>query len=130
MELELQEATGYRNRGQVPVLPPVAPASRPAATSDDRTVIQNYLAELDVYYAAIKGFSEQEPDLVMQQVSAYSARLLEIRGMLQRMGSTRASQLRTREVEPMMEQLEFQFKIASRRISDREFDFRLSGGQT
>lgn len=125
-EFELEESVGRRN-GSVPVLP--APAGGlPNVNGDERILIQQILAELDVYYTAVKEFAEEEPDIVLQQVAAFSGRLCEIRARLQRIGSVRANQLRTREVDPLMEQLDFQFRIASRLISMREFEFKASGG--
>lgn len=122
-EITLEE--GSRN-GSVPVLP--RPTVGAGVSGDERSVIQGYIAELDVYYEALKAFAEQEPDMVLQQVAAFSGRLCEIRARLQRIGSTRANQFRTREVDPLMEQLDFQFRIASRQMSFREFEFKASGG--
>lgn len=98
--------------------------------ADERVTLQAYLAELDLYYVAVKKFADQEPDEVLQQVAAFSARLCEMRARLQRSGSVKANQMRTREVDPLVEQLDFQFKIASRLLSMREFEFRASGGGT
>jgi hypothetical protein len=125
-EFELEESLDRRN-GVVPILP--APnRGVPNVHADERVALQQYLAELDVYYQALKVFAEQEPDMVLQQVAAFSGRLCEIRARLQRMGTTRANQLRTREVDPLMEQMDFQFRIASRLLSMREFEFKASGG--
>lgn len=123
-EFELEES--YQRGGSVPVLP--SPSNLSLVTGDERVVLQQYLAELDVYYTAIKDFADQEPDVVMQQIAAFSGRLCEIRGRLQRIGSVKANQLRTREVDPMVEQLNFQYGIASRLHSMREFEFKASGG--
>jgi len=123
-EFQLEESAA-RN-GSVPVLP--SPASVPNVATDERTMLQAWIAELDVYYEAVKSFAEQEPDMVMQQIAAFSGRLCEIRARLQRMGSALANKLRTREVDPLMEQLNFQYQIASRLHSMREFEFKASGG--
>ncbi len=124
-EFVLEESTARRN-GQTPVL------SRPSAPwapdQNERSVLQAYLAELDMYYEAVKGFADEEPDLVLNQIAAFSARLTEIRARLNRSDSAKANQLRIKEIDPLMTQLDFQFRLASRRISSREFEFRLSGG--
>lgn len=122
------EATDMGRSGSIPVLPPVGALPTPNGAADERVVLQAYLSELDVYYEAVKGFASQEPDEVMQQIAAFSARLCEIRARLQRSGSTLAAKLRTREVEPLMEQCDIQFRIASRLQAIREFDFKASGG--
>lgn len=124
MELEVEAANGHRG-GQSPVLPPVASFQQ---HGDERAMLQQFLTELNVYYTAVKLFAEQEPDHVLQQVAAYSARLVEIRATLHRSTSALAQKLRTKEVDPLLEHLDFQFRIASRQQSIREHDFKASGG--
>lgn len=124
-EFELEESTVVRRNGSVPVLPAPTLSN---VSSDERGLLQAYLSELDVYYEAVKEFHGQEPDIVMQQIAAFSGRLCEIRAKLQRIGSTRANQLRTREVDPLMDQMNFQYTIASRLQSVREHEFKMSGG--
>lgn len=129
-EFQLEELEADTGRsGNVPVLPPLGATPMPnAANGDERVILQAYIAELDLYYEAVKAFANQEPDEVLQQIAAFTARLCEIRARLQRSGSAIANKLRTREVEPLMEQLDFQFRIGSRLQAIREFDFKASGG--
>lgn len=87
-------------------------------------------AEFDGYYARLKTFSSLEPDEVMAEVSAVAARLTEVRATLLRDRGQRANRLRLDEVDPLLEQLDFQFKVHSRIQATREMDFRMSGGQT
>lgn len=124
-EFELEDGAGTR-RGSTPVLPPAS--GIPGLTLDERSQLQAYLHELDQYYAMIKNFEHEEPDVVLLACSGISARLTEIRAKLQRSGSARATQLRTREIDPLIEEIREQFKIHSRILSAREFDFKLSGG--
>lgn len=84
--------------------------------------------ELLGYYAIVKGFSNADPDEVLSDLSAIGARLVELRALSWRDGGQKASKLRTTEIEPLLDQLEFQFRVASRRQAIREMDFRLSGG--
>lgn len=98
------------------------------AGADERAVLQRYLKELDEYYVVVKDFHSGEPAEVLQLVAGISGRLCEMRALLQRSGSTLAAKLRTREVEPLMDQLDLQFRIASRLLSVKDFEFRASGG--
>jgi hypothetical protein len=124
-EFELQDSP--RN-GSTPVLPPVV--ERPASTpADERVVLTGYLREIDQYYAMVKMFEHQEPDEAILACSGISARLTEMRGLLWRSGSARATQLRTREVDPLLDEVREQFKYHSRLLEFRKFDWQLSGGQ-
>lgn len=127
VEFEVQES-GARRNGNVPVLPP--PGAQPPVSADERATLQGYIGEIDQYYTMIKAFEHSEPDEVMLACSGISARLTEIRGRLQRSGSARATQLRTKEVDPLLDEIREQFKIHSRVMSAREFDWKMAGGQT
>lgn len=119
-ELTLEESNGYRD-GAIPSDP--LPASAvPALGPDERVELQAYIAELNVYYTAIKQFHTQEPDEVLQQCSAFLARLTEMRALLQRRGTARANQLRTRELDPLVHDIHKQFDIHSRRLSALELE--------
>ena len=87
-------------------------------------------AELDTIVAAVCGFHTREPDLVMTQISAYSARLTELAQQLVRVeGRYREyKQLRTLQVERLLAELERQFKIASRLVEVRRQDLDLLRG--
>lgn len=87
------------------------------------------MLELDEIYSEIAGFPGMEPDQVLLSCSGWLARLVGIRADLQRSGSHRANALRTKEIDPLMEGLDMQFKIHSRLISVRELDFKVSGAQ-
>lgn len=112
--------------GQTPVLS--RPGTAWAPDGNERSTLAQYLAELDLYYEAVKTFADDEPDLVLQQIAAFSGRLTEIRARLNRSGSANANQLRIKEIDPLLSHLDFQFRIASRRLSSRDMEFRLSGG--
>lgn len=124
-ELVCEETTPNGN-GSRPVIP--SPGLAPVG-ADERRVLGGFIEEVNAYYQAIKTFHEQEPDEVLLQCSAYHARLTEIRGLLQRSSSARATQLRTREVDPLMHSIEKQFDIHSRLLTSRDLDFRMAGGQ-
>lgn len=138
--LELEEAGRRRTSGGAPTsttasrAPAVAQNGRAGATSQnpdegDRARIRGYMLELDDIYALLPQFPTYEPDQVLLLISGWLARMTGIRADLQRSGTTRANTLRTKEVDPLIEALDQQFKIHSRLIAMRELDFKVSGAQ-
>jgi len=99
-----------------------------AAPSEARSWIPAVRAELDGYYALAEKWASEEPEVVMEQISAIGARLTTLRAQATRSTSQRASRFRIDELDPLIASLEFQFKVASRRQAIREFDFKLAGG--
>lgn len=98
-------------------------------TDDEHTLRQEYIAEINIYVASMVTWHSQEPDEVLLACSAYSARLSEMRVHLQRRNSAFCKQLLSREVDPLLSQIEFQFRVHSRLLSSRELDLKMSGGQ-
>lgn len=98
-------------------------------SSDENALRQEYIAEINVYVASMVHWHGREPDEVLLACSAYSARLSEMRVHLQRRNSALCKQLLNREVDPLLSQIEFQFRVHSRLLSSRELDLRMSGGQ-
>jgi len=123
----------------VPNLTPPGASSIPAGprlnTADvDPTVgssIDLVRQEIDDAFADMREFYTKEPDEVIRLCSGHSARLSELRVRIQRVEDMRREwrNVRTREIEPALEELERQYASASRLHSIRELDFRLSGGQ-
>lgn len=93
--------------------------------------VKSVRQEIDDCYEDIRTFYQQEPDEVMRLVSGHSARMSELRVRCQRIEDFHRiwKQVRTREIEPTMEELTQQYNIASRLHSVRDLDFRMSGGQ-
>jgi hypothetical protein len=87
--------------------------------------------EIDDAFDDIKTFHTREPDEVFRLVSGHSGRLAELRGRAQRVEDRAAiwKQLRTREIEPALDELNKQFQIASRLLAVRDLDFRMEGGK-
>jgi hypothetical protein len=87
--------------------------------------------EINDAFADMRTFYTREPDEVIRMCSGHSARLSELRVRIQRVEDMRREwrNVRTREIEPALEELERQYAAASRLHSIRELDFRLSGGQ-
>lgn len=83
--------------------------------------------ELDGVMVAVRGFHTREPDQVMREIAAYSARLTELANLLVRVEGTRREyrQLRTLQIERLLNELDRQFKIASRLVEMRRQDLAL-----
>lgn len=126
-EMTLEAAPGAPpRRPSPPPAPPGAPTRpRPVLV---RSGHETERGELDTYYEQIKGFRDQEPDSVLVIISGISARLTGMRADLQRQGSASANSLRTKEVDPLIDALDFQFKIHSRLLSVRQLDWEMTRG--
>lgn len=81
--------------------------------------------ELDSWYRKMKTFPSREPTDILLLLSGWTARASEIRGMLWRINTTRASQIRIREIEPFLQECDRQFKIHSRIVSTREIEVKM-----
>lgn len=106
-----------------------------AAQQNQRTVpglgsVDTVRDELDDVWRAMGEFSTSEPDEVMQRCAAFTARLGEIRMRIQRVEDLYPywKPIRTREVDPALDELKFQFQVASRLHSVRQFDFEMARG--
>jgi hypothetical protein len=87
-------------------------------------------AELDEMRAKVCRFAGEDPADVLAIISGLAGRLAEIRAALYRDNSQRCTQIRLREVDPLRDDLDLQFKIHSRRIALMEWELRLAGGGT
>lgn len=81
-------------------------------------------AEIDEIVGSVRDFWQMEPDEVMRQISAYSARCTELTVLLHRAEAMHRQykQIRTMQVTPLLAELERQFKLASRLIEVRRQD--------
>lgn len=87
--------------------------------------------EIDDAFDDIKTFHQREPDEVFRLVSGHSGRLAELRGRAQRIEDRAPvwKAIRTREIEPALDELNKQFQIASRLLSVRDLDYRMETGK-
>lgn len=87
--------------------------------------------EIDDCFADIKTFSNREPDEVMRLVSGWSARFSELKVRIRRIEDTHREwfPVRDREIEPVLDELQQQYVIASRLLTVRELDYKMSLGQ-
>jgi hypothetical protein len=83
--------------------------------------------ELNDYLRRLKDLNSYPPVEVFQTLSAISARLAEIRNRLVRTDNRRFTALRTKEVDPLIEEVDRQFKFHSRIQAVRDSEMRLAG---
>lgn len=105
------------------------PGDLPEQVSGEVRLIHELRQELDGYFVQLKRLSTLTPDEVFGTLSAMSARLVEIRGRLWRVDTRRCQALRSREVDPLIEEIDRQFKLHSRAFEVQKFDFEMSKGQ-
>lgn len=116
---------------------PTAGVSRPAPM--DITVWSDVIggsiltvrAEIDDAFADMKTFHNLEPDECMRLTGGHSARLSEIRVRIMRVEDwdREWKNVRVREIEPAIEELERQWRNASRLHSVRELDYKIESGE-
>ena len=104
---------------------------RPSSRAQDHVtnVLAGFQAELDGYFVELNHLGELDPADVLLKLSSMSARAGEIRSRLIRSENQRANAFRTREIDPFMEQLKFQFTVHSRLIAVRQQELDLLRGQ-
>lgn len=85
-------------------------------------------AEIDMMLRTVRDFWQWEPDQVMRAVAALSARCTELYVQLHRVeGKSREwRKVRTQQVNPLLEELERQYRLASRAVEVRRQDLELS----
>lgn len=83
--------------------------------------------ELDGIAMAMRAFALKQPDQVMREVAAYSARLTELTVLLHRVESQdrQYTRVRTQQVEKFLAELDRQFKISSRLVEVMRQDLEL-----
>lgn len=94
--------------------------------------INEVRTEIDGVWEAMREFRNQMPDEVMQLAMGYSARLGELRVRISRIEDRNAlwKLLRTREIDPTLEELRLQYQGGSRLESVRDLDFRMESGRS
>lgn len=105
-----------------------APTGNGAADADERLLLKGTMAELDEMRAAISDFPNRDPADILSTIAGTAGRLAEIRAQLYRNNSGRCAALRAREVDPLREDLDLQFRIWSRKIALLEWELKMSTG--
>lgn len=91
--------------------------------------IEAWRQEMDIYLDKMQDWATSDPGLVMEEISSIAARLIQIRCDVVRSESRSLQGFRTKELDPVLAQVEFQFKIHSRRLSSMSLDWDVSKGQ-
>lgn len=93
--------------------------------------IDSVRSEIDDAFADMKNFIQNEPDYIMRIASGHSARLSELRVKIMRVEDYQREwrNVREREIEPCISELERQWKNASRLQSCRELDWKMESGE-
>ena len=94
-----------------------------------RDAVARYQDEIDTYFGILQRLNSMDPVQVFQQLSSICARVSEMRTRLMRSETRRETSFRTREIDPLLEELDRQFRIHSRIQAVREMDLRLTAGQ-
>ena len=86
--------------------------------------------EIDEVFKDARRFHNMEPDQVFRLVSGHSARLAELRGRIQRIEAVHRvwASIRTKEIEPALDELMKQYQFASRLLTMRELDWKMETG--
>lgn len=95
-------------------------------SNPDRGSLDAWRKELDDFIAMMQDFATEDPDTVLQQISTIAARLTGIRSQIVRVESRALQAFRTREVDPLLDQIQFQFRVNSRRLSMMSLDFEMT----
>lgn len=116
---------------QLTLEPPKQAAASTARSLSSRspdwlTDIRN---ELDEYHRELQKLGSMPSGEVLQTLSSMVARVYEIRHHLYRSDLRLATAVRTREVDPMIEELKLIYTIQSRLISDRRDEWEMAKGQ-
>lgn len=89
----------------------------------------NVRAEIDKIALGLQDLPARDLAEVLLYLASSSARLGEVRLQLVRSDQRWAQGLRTKELDPMMELLKFQFQVYSRITAVRQQELDLLGGQ-
>jgi hypothetical protein len=99
------------------------------AHSSNAKRVEEWRSELDEYLNMMQDWSHTDPGTVMEEISSIAARLIQIRCDVVRSESRAMQGFRTKELDPVLAQVEFQFKLHSRRLSSLTLDWETSRGQ-
>jgi hypothetical protein len=133
VELELKESG--RNGHEPPPAPldvdermlsPTEP--RPQRHPQRGDNIERLRAEIDGYHRQLRGLNAMDTSEVLQTLSAISARISELRVQLNRRPERQATAIRLKELDPLHEEIDRQFKFHSRLLSVREMEAKTMGG--
>ncbi len=91
-------------------------------------VVDVIQSEVNDYLQRLKELNGLPPAEVFMTLSAISARLAEIRNRLVRVDNRRFQALRTKEVDPLIDEVDRQFKFHSRLQAVRSSEWEITRG--
>lgn len=81
-----------------------------------------------MFLSKMQAWPTSEPDVVMREISAAAARLIEIRCQVVRSENRQYQSFRTKQLDPLLDQLKFQFNVHSRLVSTISLDWDMAKG--
>lgn len=76
--------------------------------------LEEWRTELDTYHGEMAQFISCDPSEIFRKLAAYSARASYIRGQVMRVDNRALTTFRTKELDPFITTLDYQFKVWSR----------------
>lgn len=129
--IEMQKAIDPKAQPPVAVQPPLMGVDFNAMHPLVGRSINEVRSEIDDAFLDAKTFKDREPDEIMRLAGGHSARLSELRVKIMRIEDMHPQwrNVRTKEIEPTLEELQRQYQIASRLHSVRELDWKMESGE-
>jgi hypothetical protein len=100
---------------------------RQLRTSREDSQLATWREELDEYHEAMADFPSCEPSEIFRSLAAYSARASYIRGQVMRVDNRALTNFRTKELDPFINTLDYQFKVWSRYQTTVQMEWEISG---
>lgn len=105
------------------------PAPLPRIADEDGLVVA-WRQEIADMQAGLAAIAEQDPDLIMAKLGGWQARLVEMRSQSWDLRGNKATQLRTRHIDPTLEGFSTVFDTISRRLAAIEIELKMQRGFT
>ncbi len=91
-------------------------------------LIPGFQAEIDGYFVQMQDFNEIDVRGILSTLAGMSARISYMRSQVIRNEGRPAAAFRTRQIEPLLEEIDRQFKVWSRYQSVAQMEFDASRG--
>lgn len=89
--------------------------------------VEAWQREVDDYYSVLRGLPNMEPEEQFEALSGIGARIAEIRTQTTRTPDRVYGAFRTNELDPMLAQCEYQFRVCSRLVAVQQSEAALAG---
>jgi hypothetical protein len=122
--MPVYEVQGSEEAGYVDLTPPQVAVKLSMGALQSKQAVET---EVDLILEQLRTFWRREPDERMRMISAMSARCTELGIHLHRLEGYREwRQVRTMQIDKLLQELDRQFKIASREVEVRRQDLDMS----